>query len=302
MLRVQNHGAWNNSLSPVPKAGHRLFRATWWSTNALLVMAVLSLLYAGGWEYSVREYLRGFSDAIIPAGSTPELKVEAILNWMRSGPPRPMASNPEELSKRDPETTLNYQQLLSVCGTATNAFLNLARSSGLNVRRLLLLTPQRTTKHVDAEVLVDERWIIVDPTYRAVLRDAQGHFLTRKELQNPVVFQQATGALPNYPREFNFDRFAHVRVARLPLDGLGVRKVLDSINPGWDEMLDWSLLLERESFFVLVASAAATLLLLFLRVILGWYADNRLRITRFRFREHVFRAGTAFFTTPEIKQ
>jgi len=70
MLRVQNHGAWNNSLSPVLKAGHRIFRATWWSANVLLVLAVLSLFFAGGWEYSVREYLRGFSDAIIPAASS----------------------------------------------------------------------------------------------------------------------------------------------------------------------------------------------------------------------------------------
>jgi hypothetical protein len=289
-------------LSLSPTSGHRIFRATWWSTNALLVVAVLSLLYAGGWEYSVREYLRGFSDAIIPAASTPEQKVEAILDWMRSGPPRPVASNPDELSKRDPETTLNYKQLLSVCGTATNAFLNLARSSGLNVRRLLLLTPERNTKHVVAEVLIDERWIVADPTYRVVLRDAQGHFLTRKDLQNPVIFQQATGALPNYPREYNFDRYAHVRVARLPLDGIGFRKVLDSIDPGWDERVDWSLLLERESFFVLVTAATATLFLLLLRLLLGWYADKRLRIARFHFREHVFRAGAAFFTTPEIKQ
>ena len=289
-------------MSLVPRAGHRIFRASWWSTNVLLVAAVLSLLYAGGWEYSVRQYLQGFSDAIIPAASTPEQRVEAILSWMRSGPPRPIAEHPEELSKRDPETTLNYQQLLSVCGTATNAFLNLARSSGLNVRRLLLLTPQRTTKHVVAEVLIEERWVIADPTYRVLLRDAKGRFLTRKDLQNPVIFEQATGSLPNYSKEYNFDHFAHVRVARLPLDGLGIRKVLDRVSPGWDELVDWSLLLERESFFVLVASASATLLLMLLRVLLGWYADKRLRVPRFRLREHVFRAGTAFFTTPEIKQ
>jgi hypothetical protein len=302
MLWVQNRIAWTSSLFPSPKSGHPIFRASWWCTNVLLVVAVFSLLYAGAWEYSVREYLRGFSDAIIPAASTPEQKVEAILNWMRSGPPRPMAANPNELSKRDPETTLNYKQLLAVCGSATNAFLNLARSSGLEVRRLLLLTPERTTKHVDAEVLIDERWIIVDPTYRAVLRDAQGHFLTRKDLQNPNIFAQATGALPNYPRDYNFERFTHVRLARLPLNGMGLRKMLESIAPGWDEKVDWSLLLERESFFVLVASAASTLVLLLLRMVLGWYADKRLKVPRFRFREHVLRAGAAFFSTPEIKQ
>ena len=270
----------------------------------MLVVAMLSLALAGGWELSVRKYLKGFSDAIISANATPEQKVEAILDWMRNGPPRQVASHPEDLSLslRDPETTLNYQQLLSICGTATNAFLNLSRSAGLSARRLLLLTPQRKTKHVVAEVLIDGRWIIVDPTYRTILRDAQGHFLTRKELQDPAVFAQATGTIPNYRNEYSYEHFAHVRLARLPLDGLGLRGVLDAAVPGWDDRVEWGLLLERQSFFTLVVSAMAALFLMLMRVVLGWYGDSRLRIPRFHLREHVLRAGEAFVTTPEIKQ
>jgi transglutaminase-like putative cysteine protease len=268
----------------------------------LLAAGFLSVMFAGGWELSVQRYLKGFSDAIISASAAPEQKVEAILGWMRNGPPRQVAEHPDNLSLRDPETTLNYQQLLSICGTATNAFLNLSRSAGLSARRLLLLTPQKKTKHVVAEVLIDGRWIIVDPSYRVILRDAQGHSLTRKELQNPAVFEEATSTVPNYPSEYSYESFAHVRIARLPLDGLGLRKVLDAVVPGWDDRIEWGLLLERESFFVLVVSAMATLFLLLLRVLLGWYADNRLRIPRFHLREHMFRAGEAFVTTPEIKQ
>jgi hypothetical protein len=93
-----------------------------------------------------------------------------------------------------------------------------------------------------------------------------------------------------------------VRVARLPLDGLRLRRVLDWINPGWDEAVDWSLLLERESFFYLVLSATAAIFFLIARGMLAWYADRRLRIPRFQLREHMIRAGTAFVTTPEIKQ
>ena len=152
----------------------------------MLAMAAVSLFYAGGWEYSVRQYLKGFSDAIVPASATAEQKVEAILEWMRQGPPRAVADNPETLSGRDPETTLNYRQLLAVCGTATNAFLNLARSADLSARRLLLLTPERTTKHVVAEILIDGRWVIADPAYRVLLRDPQGRLLTRRELRDPV--------------------------------------------------------------------------------------------------------------------
>jgi hypothetical protein len=286
----------------LPTRRHRIFRAAWWGSNTLLVVAILGLMYWGVREYSVRRYLDGFSDAIVPNFLPAEQKVQAILDWMRAEPSRGVAANPEELAQRDPETTLNYQQLLNVCGTATNAFLNLARSSDLQVRRLLLLTPNRKTKHVVAEVLINERWVIVDPTYRVIMRDAAGRFLTRKELQNPAVFAEATGKIPDYRKEYSYEQFAHVRIARLPLDGLHLRRVLDSINPGWDEAVDWSLLLERESFFYLVISAAAAIFFLTTREMLAWYADRRLRIPRFHLREHMIRAGTAFVTTPEIKQ
>jgi len=284
----------------VSRNKHRIFRASWWSINSLLAVTIIALIYSSAWEYSVRQYLRGFSDAIVPASAAPELQVEAILHWMSDGPPR-SGADPFGLSGRDPQTTLNYRQLLSVCGTATNAFLNLSRSVGVNTRRLLLLTPDHDTKHVVAEVLIDGRWVIVDPTYRVFLRDLQGHLLTRVELQNPVVFAQATSLLPNYPQEYNYRSFAHVRLARLPLDGFHLRSLLDAISPNWEEALDWSLLLERESFFALVASVAMAFFFLGLRSLLAWYADYQLQVPRFHLREHFLRAGAAFFGTPEIK-
>ncbi len=281
---------------------HIVFKLVWRAANACLVVCLAGMVYSAGWEYSVRQYLNGFSDAIVPAPATPEQTVDAILNWMRSGPPRAVAANPDALPQRDPETTLNYKQLLSVCGTATNAFLNLARSSDLNVRRLLLLTPERTTKHVVAEVLLDGKWVIVDPTYRLVMKDKQGHLLTRRDLQDPAVFAEATSVIPNYPAVYNYTRFAHVRIAKLPLQGLHLRVVLDKIYPGWDEAADWSLLLERESFFVLCLFIASSIFFLVMRWTLAWYADRRLKIGRFHLREHFARAGAAFFGAPEIKQ
>ena len=278
-----------------------LFRALWRAVNIALVASLVALVYSAGWEYSVRDYLAGFGDAIIPANVAPEQRVEAILEWMRQGPPRSAEPNPTGLAARDPETTLNYQQLLSVCGTATNAFLNLARSADLQVRRLLLLSPDRNTRHVVAEVLLDGRWIVVDPTFRMVMRNAKGELLTRKELQNPQTFAEAIAGSPGYPPEYNYDKFAHVRIARLPLDGLRLRPVLDSVLPGWDEKVDWSLLLERESFFSLATATFAMFFLLLLRLFLAWYADQRLKMQRFRLRLHLARAGAAFFTTPEIK-
>jgi Transglutaminase-like superfamily len=286
----------------LPILRHQIFRVVWRGVNLLLVVVVVSSIYAGVREYSVRRYLDGFSDAIVPNSLPEEEKLDAILSWMRAEPSRAVSANPDALAKRDPEITLTYSQLLNVCGTATNAFLNLVRSSDLRARRLLLLTPDNLTKHVVAEVFIGGRWIIVDPTYRVIMKDMAGRFLTRKELQDPAIFDQAISAIPKYPREYTYDHFAHVRLARLPLNGFHLRSVFDTVAPGWEEAFDWSLLLERESFFYLVASVAATLFLLLLRAVLAWYADSRLRIPRFHFREHVLRAGVAFFSTPEIKQ
>ena len=286
----------------MPTGRHRTFRVIWWSSNLLLAVAFMAMLYSWHREYSVRWYLDGFSDAIVTNSLPAEQKVEAILSWMRAEPSRAIATNPDALAKRDPEMTLTYRQLLNVCGTATNAFLNLARSSDLRVRRLLLLSPDRNTKHVVAEVLIDRRWIIVDPTYRVIMKDAQGRYLTRSDLRNPAVFSEAISLIQNYPREYNYDQFAHVRLARLPLEALHLRRLLDSVYPGWDEAIDWSLLLERESFFYLVLSASATLFFLMLRALCAWYADRRLRIPRFHLRENAIRAGAAFFSAPEIKE
>ena len=259
------------------------------------------MIYSGGWEFSVRRYLDGFSDAIVPDSEPPAQQVEAILDWMRNGPPRLVAADPSALDARDPETTLNYKQLLSVCGTATNAFLNLARSNGLSARRLLLLAPNQTAKHVVAEVLIEGRWVVVDPAYRLLMQDGTGRLLTREDLRDPVVLAQATSVVRDYPKQYTYETVAHVRLARFPMLGLPLRSILNTVLPNWEERFDSTLLLERESFFVLSASAFALLFFVLLRILLAWYADHRLNIPRFQLRTRFLRAGMTFFRAPEIK-
>jgi len=285
----------------VLSARQNLFRISWRIANALLVLSVISLLYSAGWEYSVRRYLSGFSDAVVPAGAPPEKRVQAILDWMRIGPTRSDEVSPTGLAIRDPEKTLNYQQLLNVCGSATNAFLNLARSSDLEVRRLLLLSPDQGTKHVVAEVRLNGRWIVVDPTYRVIQRNAAGEMLTREQLRNRQIFAEAVARMPGYPPSYDYENYVHVRVNKIGLGAVRLRSILNRLFSGWEERVDWSLLVERESFFVLTFAAIATLLLSLLRQVLAWYADRRWKLPRFRLRSHVARAGAALFTTPEIK-
>ena len=238
---------------------------------------------------------------MVPEVASPRQKVEAILAWMSKGPQRLSSDHPENLSQRDPLDTLNYQQLLGVCGSATNAFLNLSRSAGLEARRLLLLTPERTAKHVVAEVHLEGHWVIVDPSYRVLMKDARGNLLTHKDLQNLETLREATSSLPHYPPEYTYERFAHVRLAALPFHGTGVRELLDRLFPSWEEYLDWSLLLERRSFLYLFISANSLIFLVLVRAILAWVADHYLRVPRFHLLANLGRAAIAFFRAPEMK-
>jgi hypothetical protein len=280
---------------------HRVFRAAWWSANALLIAAIALLCFAAGWEYSVRRYLKGFSDAIVPKVASPEEKVEAILEWMRHGPSRDSGTRLGGLAVRDPENTLNYRELLQVCGTATNAFLNVGDSAGLPVRRLLLLGPDRRAIHVVAEVLIDKRWVVVDPAYHVMLRDARGQLLTREQLHSPVLLEQARSTIRGYPPAYDFDRAAHIRLARIPLIGLGLGRVLDRVYPGWEERFNWSLIVERESVVLVLVACSATFFLVLARGALAWYADRRLHIARVHFRRQLCRAGTALVSNPGLK-
>jgi hypothetical protein len=278
-----------------------LFRSVWWLSNVLLTVAFIATVWSGVWEFSTRQYLKGFSDAIIPEAAEPRQKAEAILDWIRNGPPRLEVQDPALVSPRDPQDTLNYRQLLEVCGSATNAYLNLARSAGLNSRRLLLLSADRTANHVVAEVELDGKWVVVDPAYRTFMKDAKGNLLTQADLKDPKVFTEATSGLANYLPEYRYDRTAHVRLAALPFRINWLRDSLEKAFPTWDVYLDWGLLLERRSFMYLSISVTFLILFMVLRVFLGWLADRRLMIPRFHLRSNLIRATTVFFTTPEIK-
>lgn len=276
---------------------HPLFRAVWYAGNILLIFAILLAAYSAVWEYSTRKYLKGFSDAVIPFSASTEGKVEAILLWMSEGPERQPAgpASPD----RDPIDTLNYASLLHICGSATNAFVNLADSAGLPARRLLLLDSRRMTMHVVAEVLIDGRWIVVDPTFRTIFRGADGGFLTRDQLMDPAVFSSATRAIRGYLPAYTFERTVHVRLARLGVVAPPLRNALNLILPGWEDSTALSLLLERESLATMVAALILVLFLSILRVGLRWYGERHLGIQPIRIRQQARRALLAFMDTED---
>jgi hypothetical protein len=273
---------------------HGLFRAAQLTVSVLLVVAVIFAAYSAGWEFSTRRYLEGFSDAIVPATSPGDEKIEAILNWFAHGPARRTSGVEASQSNRDPTDTLNYDALLRVCGTATNAFINLIDTGGMQARRLLLVDQRQMTKHVVAEVLVDGRWIIVDPSFRVVLRGEDGKTLTREELADPNIFKAATRNIYEYDPSYTYDRTVHIRLARIHVVGLLLRRILDRMVPGWEDSPTMTLLVERESFAALIASVLLVIFLVLLRASLRWYGEKRLGMHSVRIRQQLRRACHAF--------
>lgn len=272
----------------------RVFHFAWLLINVLLVLSVFCALYAVAWEFSTRRYLQGFSDAIVPATAPGDEKVEAILSWMKHGPARLPYGPSAQAPVRDPTDTLNYDALLQVCGTATNAFINLANTGNLDVRRLLLLDQNHMTKHVVAEVLVNGRWIIVDPAYRVVFRDNNGRTVTREDLLNPATFSAVIEKIPQFPADYTFDNTVHIRIARLHVLGMPLRSILDRVVPGWEDSMTMTLIVERESFAAMIASILLVIFMLLLRFSFRWFGEARLGIRATRLRSKLYRAGVAF--------
>ena len=276
---------------------HRLFRAIWLAINGILILSLLLAMCAAGWEFSTRRYLTGFSDAIIPATAPGEEKIEAILNWMAHGPARRSSSPGGLMPERDPTDTLNYYALLKVCGTATNAFINLLNTGNMEVRRMLLLDSHQLTEHVVAEVLVDGRWIVVDPAYRVVMRTPAGKTLTSEELRDPAILAEATQGIPHYDPTYAFTNTTHIRTARLHFLGTLLQRILDHILPGWDASPVMTLLVERESFAAMISSLLLVMLVVLLRTAIRWCGERLLGIRSMRIRGQLRRAYDALLDT-----
>jgi hypothetical protein len=275
-----------------------VFRAVSCFINILLISSVLVTLFGLGWEYSTRWYLSGFSNAVLPYSSSPEKKVAAILSWMERGPARETEYYSDDSEDRDPVDTLNYKELLNVCGTATNAFVNLASAGGIEARRLLLLDAQgMNTNHVVAEVHLDGRWVIVDPTFHAILKDSAGRLLTRQELARPAVFKEAIRNIAGYDPAYNYEHTAFIHFARLPLVGRFLQTRLNSVLPSWQERINWTVLLERQSNATLVAGIALLCAAIFLRRLIFWYGRKR-SIVLLSPWEQLMQGGVTLFSAP----
>jgi hypothetical protein len=262
--------------SPVVRRG--LATGIRFASRVLILAALALFVYSAAWNFSTRRYLRGFADAIIPLAGSQEEKTEALVAWFHHEPGRkdPATSGSStQLIDRDPTHIVRDMHLLQIRGSASNAFMNLADASGLKVRRLLLLDQSGGTMHVVAEVQWGDRWIVVNPQQGLIFKDHLGRALTKAELHDPAVFQDAISRMPGYSPTYNFEHTIHVRLKRIPILGGPLRSVLDRFVPEWEEAINWSYLPENPALWLMVISLLLLLLGILCNLIANRYGRGR---------------------------
>jgi hypothetical protein len=226
------------------------------------------------WEYATQQYWSGLADAILPLHASPEEKVEAILAWMNRWADR--ASN-DRASGEPLDRIASFRGLryLNDCGAATNIILNLSSAGGFRARRLLLLGEDGRTKHVVVEVLASHRWIVVATLRRAVFRGKDSQALTREQLADPEVFQQAIAAIPGYDPDYTFQRTANIRVEKIPVAGGMLWRVLNKLLPEWEGWLAESLVFDRRSRLFTACAVCLLAVAVLVRLFAGWRLRRR---------------------------
>jgi len=273
---------------------HDLLGFTRYLSRGLVFVGIALLVYGLAWNYSTRRYLEGFADAIMPLDGTPEQKSEALLDWLRHTPER-RGGELDHASPRDPVGVVQDARLLKVCGSASNAFINLAEAAGLKTRRLLLLDTAGGAKHVVVEVQWGGRWAVVDPSFRAVFRDRSSRPLTKEELRNPEVFRDAISRIPEYNPDYTFERTVHLHLTRIPLVGAFLRAALDVLFPRWEEMVNWGYLPEHPSLWPIVMSVPLFLLGIVLWAIAGRYSCTQIGRETFGLRKLLVETSRVFY-------
>jgi transglutaminase-like putative cysteine protease len=192
---------------------------------------VMAFLAQHQW-FAQRAYLQGFAEAIAPLDGSPSEKVDALLRYFRHHPPR-LKTDPNDGDK-NPVTALRSSELFKICGSASAAFVFLARSLGIPARVLLLLNERGVTKHVTAEVWLDGRWVVVEPTFGLAMKDGNGRWLSKEDLRDLATLRQATRHVA-YPPDYTYDRTGYINWRKVPLVG---QRLGDWLRKrGWEERI-----------------------------------------------------------------
>lgn len=226
-----------------------------------LILSLCLLAYCALWNHSLSTYLDGVASAINGPTEQPLAKVENILAWLKRRQ-EVLPQTPLSLRRqRDVARIMNDQEALKVCGFASFLFVNLAKKSDLKARRLLLLRQNGGAGHIVVEVLLNGTWAIADPAFTRLLRDSEGRLLTKEQLKDAALLNQAMRGIPSDLLAFSYERPVYIRLERIPGVGRFLRDGLSSLSPRWEEKTAQVIaILDRDSSVALALSLVTVLI------------------------------------------
>ena len=255
-----------------------IFRSLAFVTDGIALVSVVVLLYGVVWNYATAQYVAGFADSLVAVNGTAHQKCEALLKWVASTAPASRVYL--YAAHRSPFKILPENHGPYDCGSYTNTFVKLATAAGMRSRRLLLLDSVGATKHVLAEVWLDNRWVVTDPTTGAFFIAQHGRLLTKEDLRDAATFRNAIGRIPGYEADDDFSHATHIRLERVPFFGHQLRRALDQLHPGWDDAADWGYLPDHPPLWPILASMVLFPFGTAARILLDRYERKTLRLVR----------------------
>ena len=111
------------------------------------------------------------------------------------------------------------------CGSYSFVLAKLLISQGLNVRIGQMKCGEEWGCHIIVEVKINDKWIILDPTYNIAYRNKNNQMVGFKELHNN--FNKFRSQTPShYPEEFTYDDIRYTNWNKIPLLSKPIKKIL----------------------------------------------------------------------------
>jgi hypothetical protein len=124
-------------------------------------------------------FFRNTAHRLVAETSTDSERLSALMTWTHENV-RPQYAAPERVVA---DTFVDIvRRGHGYCDQTAHVFATLAHFAGYDVRLLFLRRPDGVSPHTVAEVLVDDRWVIVDPWLGVLFRERSGRLAGRGEL------------------------------------------------------------------------------------------------------------------------
>ena len=101
--------------------------------------------------------------------------------------------------------------------------------------------------------------------------------------------------IPHYDDSYNYEHTAFIHFARLPLVGRFLQAKLNPVLLEWQERINWTMFLERQSYSTLIVGLTLLCIAAGLRRLICWYG-RRLSIAPIGPWEQLRHGGIALFS------